>query len=210
MGMPLRNLSMFNELCGRGNFRNIVLVTTMWDAVSEDVGLLREKELQNVFWQWMTRLGSTTRRFLLTEECARDIISTISVSLPDERCLSRIQREVVDENNPLLEPPAGKSDFHSIPDDFSYLKGIPGHCSDPLPLPPGRHHIPRLPSSCSIPSYASDSSTASLRTVSPREIAIDANDIVIACDTFLYVNSHIDPSYQGHGAHRRGKKHCKF
>ena len=201
MGVPLRNLNMFNELCGRGNLRNIVLVTTMWDEVSEDVGLWREKELQSDFWQWMTRLGSTTHRFLLTEESARNIIGTISGSLPDERRLPQIQREVVDENKPLHGTPEGKSVPRSLPDDFSYFKVIPGHrrevskgsedSQDPLPLPPGRHHIPRLPSSCSISSHASDSSTTILP---PSEIAID-EDGVIPCDT-LYVNSHIDPSHQ--------------
>jgi len=199
MGMPLRNLNMFNQLCGMGNFENIVLVTTMWDKVSEDVGLWHEKELQNNIWQWMARLGSTTHRFLLTEESARDIISTISVSLPDERHLPQI----LDESKPLHETLTGKSILHSLPDDFSCFKGISGHRGvegpkgsedgqDPLPLPPGRHHVPRLPSSSSISSHASHSSTEILHTVtlgvvSPRKIAIDENDIIIACDTVLYV-----------------------
>jgi len=221
MGMPLMNLNMFNQLCGRGNFKNIVLVTTMWDGVSKEVGLRREKELQNDIWQWMTRLGSTTHRFLLTEESARDIISTISMSLPDERRLPQIQREVVDENKPLHGTPAGKSVFHSHPDDFSCFRRIPEHCNevpkgsednqDSLPLRPGRHHIPRLSSTSSISSHAFDSSTEIFRTtvgvVSPNDI--DNNDIIIACDTFLYVNSHIDPSYQCHGPHWRGEEYCE-
>jgi len=197
MGMPLRNLNMFNQLCGRGNFKNIVLVTTMWDGVSKEVGLWREKELQNDIWQWMTRLGSTTHRFLLTEESARDIISTISMSLPDERRLPQIQREVVDESKALHETLRGKSVLRSLPDDFLCFKGVPGHCSvdlvlkgsedgqDPLPLPPGRHHIPRLPSSSSISSHASHSSTEILAVVSPSKIAIDENDIIIACAHFF-------------------------
>ena len=202
MGMPLRNLNMFNELCGRGNFENIVLVTTMWDEVSEDVGLWREKELQNNIWQWMARLGSTTHRFLLTEESARDIISTISVPLPDERRLPQIQREVVDESKALHETQRGKAVLRSLPDDFLCFKGVPGHCSvdlvlkgsedgqDPLPLPPGRHHIPRLPSSSSFSSHVSDSFTEMLHSVtlgvvSPSKIAIDENDIIIAYAHFF-------------------------
>ncbi|KAL4078010.1 P-loop containing nucleoside triphosphate hydrolase protein [Scleroderma citrinum] len=123
-GTPLRNLNMFRELCGRDNFENVVLVTTMWDEVLEDVGLQREEELQSEFWKTMIRLGSTTRRFHLTEESAWEIINTISVSLPEERRPLLIQQEMVDEHKPLHKTSAGKTVLRSITDIFSSIKGF--------------------------------------------------------------------------------------
>jgi len=121
-GTPLRNLNMFKELCGRDNFKNVVLVTTMWDHVSDDEGLEREEELQNAFWQSMISLGSSTHRFLFTEKSAWDIINTISLSPPGERRPLQIQREMVDENKPIDKTSAGKAVLQSITDVFSGIK----------------------------------------------------------------------------------------
>ncbi|KIO01012.1 hypothetical protein M404DRAFT_40787, partial [Pisolithus tinctorius Marx 270] len=76
-GTPLRNYNMFMELCGKENFKNIVLVTTMWDEVTEEVGSARENELQSGFWQAMINLGSTIHRFDGTMESAWKIISCL-------------------------------------------------------------------------------------------------------------------------------------
>ena len=81
----LRILNVFQELCGRDNFQNIVLVTTMWDEVRGDEGQLREAELKHDFWHLRIRGGSITHRFDFTEESAWNIINTISVLPPDER-----------------------------------------------------------------------------------------------------------------------------
>ena len=169
-GTPLRNLSMFKELCGRDNFKNVVLVTTMWDHVSDDEGLEREEELQNAFWQSMISLGSSTHRFLFTEKSAWDIINTISLSPPGERRPLQIQREMVDENKPIDKTSAGKAVLQSITDVFSGIKGflrrsrkgpkIKMDNQAKSRLTPGRHLIPRPPSSSSISSDTSYSSSS--------------------------------------------------
>ena len=161
---------MFKELCGRDNFKNVVLVTTMWDQVVEDVGLRHEQELQNDFWKSMIRLGSTTHRFHLTEESAWEIINTLSVSLPGERHPLQIQREMVDEDRPLHKTSAGQAVLRSISDVFSGIKGFFRRSSkdvkrkkntqDEVPLRP-HHPIPRSSSSSSISSHASLSSVFS-------------------------------------------------
>ena len=158
---------MFKELCGKDNFKNVVLVTTMWDQVVEDVALRHEQELQSDFWQSMIRLGSTTHRFHLTEESAWDIINTLSVSPPGERRPLQIQREMVDEDKPLHRTSAGQAVLRSISDIFSGVKGFfrrsgksptrKKNTQNEVPLP-SRHHVPRSPSSSSISSYASLSS----------------------------------------------------
>ena len=161
---------MFKELCGRDNFKNVVLVTTMWDQVSEDEGLEREDELENVFWQSMIRLGSSTHRFLFTEKSAWEIINTISVSPPGERRPLQIQREMVDQNKPIHKTSAGKAVLQSITDIFSGIKGFfrrsskgPKVKKDNQAKPrlmARRHLLARSPSSSSISSGTSYSSSS--------------------------------------------------
>jgi len=179
-GTPLRNLNLFKELCGKDNFKNVVLVTTMWDQVVEDVGLRHEQELQNDFWQSMIRLGSTTHRFYLTEESAWEIINTLSLSLPGERRPLQIQREItVDENKPFHGASAGQAVLPSVADIFlgirgffrHSIKGRKGKKGNRVPSPP-RHHIPRLSSSSSI---SSNASLSSLFAVNESSWATDTN-----------------------------------
>jgi hypothetical protein len=59
---PLKNLRMFQELCGKKALQNVVLVTTMWDEVNEAVGVQMEKELKDKYWKVIDR-GSATARF---------------------------------------------------------------------------------------------------------------------------------------------------
>ncbi|KAF7353274.1 hypothetical protein MSAN_01515300 [Mycena sanguinolenta] len=44
-GQSIRNLRMFKELCGAETFKNVVVLTTFWDSVSEAQGQKREDEL---------------------------------------------------------------------------------------------------------------------------------------------------------------------
>ena len=155
---------MFQELCGRDNFKNVLLVTTMWNKISKDEAQQREEELQNDFWHAMVRLGSTTHRFDLTEESAWDIINFISVSPPDERRPLQIQREMVDEDKPIHRASTGKAirdrinGFFSSVKGFSrrfnkYPKGKKGTQSQ-VPMPPQHHRPSRLSSASSFSSNA--------------------------------------------------------
>ncbi|KAI6141058.1 hypothetical protein BKA82DRAFT_1005953 [Pisolithus tinctorius] len=106
---PLRNYKIFKELCGKDNCKNVILVTTMWDEVREEVGSEREQELQSDFWRAMISLGSTTRRFEGTTESARDIINSVSILQPAEHRPLQIQREMVDKHLPLDRTSAGRT-----------------------------------------------------------------------------------------------------
>jgi len=163
-GTPLRNLNMFKDLCGRDNFKNVVLVTTMWDEVFEDVGLQREQELKEDLWKAMIRLGSTTRRFHLTEESAWEIINTIPKSPPGERL--QIQREMVDENKPIHKTSA----WSAAPQPITDIKRFFRRSSLKVKEEPqaktrstARHHlIPMSPSLSSISFVASYSSSSTI------------------------------------------------
>ncbi|KAI6099527.1 hypothetical protein EV401DRAFT_2081346 [Pisolithus croceorrhizus] len=104
-----RNYNMLKDLCGNDNCKNVVLVTTMWDRVSEEVGSEREQELQADLWGEMVNLGSTTHRFEGTTESAWKIINSLSISRPTQRRPLQIQREMVHKHLPLHRTTAGKT-----------------------------------------------------------------------------------------------------
>jgi hypothetical protein len=76
-GTPFRNLGMFADLCGEDAIRNVILATTMWSRVDEDVGTRRENELKQKYWKTMLDNGSTTIRFSDSFESTWDIVDTI-------------------------------------------------------------------------------------------------------------------------------------
>ncbi|KAJ3574180.1 hypothetical protein NP233_g1925 [Leucocoprinus birnbaumii] len=58
-GTPLKNLEIFEKICGPKWFSRVVLVTTMWDELGSEnteMGDAREDELKNDFWKGM-RVG---------------------------------------------------------------------------------------------------------------------------------------------------------
>ncbi|KAI6095006.1 P-loop containing nucleoside triphosphate hydrolase protein [Pisolithus croceorrhizus] len=59
-GTPLKNLRVFEKLCGENAMSKVILVTTMWDEVDTDVGTERLKELKDSYWKVMISQGSTT------------------------------------------------------------------------------------------------------------------------------------------------------
>ncbi|EDR05774.1 uncharacterized protein LACBIDRAFT_294760 [Laccaria bicolor S238N-H82] len=56
-GTPLRNLKMFEELCGSEVLANVILTTTFWSQVTPDVGSQREEQLKCDFWAEMISHG---------------------------------------------------------------------------------------------------------------------------------------------------------
>lgn len=63
-GSSLKNLRMFRKLCGEKRLSCVVLATTMWSLVEEEVGARREAELcsNREFWTDMVRAGSKVFR----------------------------------------------------------------------------------------------------------------------------------------------------
>ncbi|KAF7983545.1 hypothetical protein HWV62_21116 [Athelia sp. TMB] len=109
----LRNSDMFRHLCGDAGLANVILVTTMWDSVSEktsaaqdgylDMLERREAELREFFWQSMVNHGSQTARFHRTHESAWDVLGQLK---GDPRPI-QLQREMVDERKSLSGTSAG-------------------------------------------------------------------------------------------------------
>jgi hypothetical protein len=62
-GTSLKNLNMFEKLCGDSTFKNVVLLTTRWDATKEETYTNKEEELKKKFWKIMIHKGSKVMRY---------------------------------------------------------------------------------------------------------------------------------------------------
>jgi hypothetical protein len=106
-GTPLRNLRMFEGLCGKSAFKNVVIATTMWDKVDEGIGAILEDELKNNYWNAMIDRDSTTGRFLGTRDSAFRLIAPF-LEAENNRTALLIQRELVDFDLRLGKTRAGQ------------------------------------------------------------------------------------------------------
>ncbi|KAG6335339.1 hypothetical protein ID866_3750 [Astraeus odoratus] len=104
-GTPLKNLRVFQKLCGNKAMSQIVLTTTMWDEVDEEVGIERLTELQGNYWKGMIARGSTTFRYWNTPESARTLLWQL---VDRKRREVRLQKEIGDKDMELAETDAAQ------------------------------------------------------------------------------------------------------
>jgi hypothetical protein len=109
MGLrDIQTLRMFEKLVGLSCLKNVVLATTMWDALkTKDEGIRREAELKAEHWDFLSQYGMSVRRIEDPDDLnsylsiVRDLMNNIAVTL-------QIQEEVVDKCLPLDKTSAGK------------------------------------------------------------------------------------------------------
>ena len=79
-GVTRRNLQIdiLRQLCGDNPLARVVLGTTNWGEVDENVGKKREQQLAETFWN----SGSKSLRFEQTEVSARAFLDAILTQLP--------------------------------------------------------------------------------------------------------------------------------
>jgi hypothetical protein len=102
---------MFQKLCGPDAFKNVILVTTMWESVNQSDGGEREEELceTSEFWGMMMKRGSQTVRHYNNQSSAEYIVDIIvSSTMTKETITMAIQHEMVNQNKQLDETGAGK------------------------------------------------------------------------------------------------------
>lgn len=112
-GTACKNLNMFRRLCGENAEKNVVLVTTKWGCVTEDVGGSREQQLKSNpdFWQQMIENGSKDARFHGSHGSAWDAMKPIlenNAVNPVAEAI-RIQKELVDLGKMIPETDAGNT-----------------------------------------------------------------------------------------------------
>jgi hypothetical protein len=74
-GAALKNLHAFASLCGPDAMPGVILVTTMWDDVKEEVGVRRETELKDIFSQEVMDVQCGMERCRNTSESVWDIVN---------------------------------------------------------------------------------------------------------------------------------------
>jgi hypothetical protein len=116
-GSALRNLVMFQRLCGKDAFHNVILATTKWeDVAAHGVGEARETQLRTREGWWgggMLQLGSRCYRHRNTRESAMTLLGLIldhsGASVP-----LKIQMEMVDDKKSLIQTSAGQSSTRAL------------------------------------------------------------------------------------------------
>ncbi|OCH89850.1 hypothetical protein OBBRIDRAFT_756012 [Obba rivulosa] len=81
-GISRRNLKMFRKLCGTETLKNVVIMTTMWNQISEEVGAEREAEMASSIYRELLDAGARMMRFTNDVASAADIIDHILLHDP--------------------------------------------------------------------------------------------------------------------------------
>ena len=110
MGSTRRNIDMFHQICGDKALASVVLGTTNWGEVGEDVGKHREQQLAKTLWNHKTSSGSRILRFDKTQESAVALVDAILGQLKsrEEDNVLQIQTELVELERRIPETAAGK------------------------------------------------------------------------------------------------------
>jgi hypothetical protein len=104
-GSALKNLRMFQGLCGQKVLKNVLLTTTQWSNVDSAEGGVRENSLRKVdFWGGLIDRGATLQRFHGTRESGLELIRKL---MPNEREPLDIQVQIVNQHMTLLETNVG-------------------------------------------------------------------------------------------------------
>ncbi|KAH6911893.1 hypothetical protein BKA70DRAFT_1422606 [Coprinopsis sp. MPI-PUGE-AT-0042] len=101
-----RNFTMFQKLCGEHSYPNVVLVTSRWSEVNEQVGIGRENELRSkaIFFRPLLEAGASLLRYGRNVESAHSILQQVLDKPP---VTLRIQQETVLEGKKIVETEAG-------------------------------------------------------------------------------------------------------
>ncbi|OQV10688.1 hypothetical protein CLAIMM_14651 [Cladophialophora immunda] len=116
-GSAVKNLRMFQALCGESNYRHVVLATTMWAETegsdARSVQNQRLQELQKTYWADMIQSGSKVMKHNGHELSALEIVRTLTARAESPITLA-IQHQLVDEGQTLDETDAGKIVFEEV------------------------------------------------------------------------------------------------
>lgn len=105
-GSACDNLRLFRKLCGDDSLRNVAILTTMWDRVDEEVGMKRQRALQegDKWFGQMVEHGAIVIRHHDTAESADHVLGHFFAKQPT---VLKIQSEMVDEEKSLVLTQAG-------------------------------------------------------------------------------------------------------
>lgn len=104
---PMRILRDFQKLFGENDMSRVTLVTTMWDEEEDDVGEEKLKELEESYWKMMILRGSTTFKYLNTQDSAMQLLrSNVRRTVEQEEL--RLREGISNMKSELWETTAGQ------------------------------------------------------------------------------------------------------
>ena len=89
----------------------VVLVTTMWDELEDDIGVERLEELKSTCWKGMVSRGSEIFKYLNTPQSAEELLERIAGKSSERRHVL-LQKEISEWKKELPETEAGQA-LHS-------------------------------------------------------------------------------------------------
>jgi len=118
-------------------FKNVVLLTSRWEDIAENLGIERERQLREDKWRHMIRRGSTPMRFYGTEQTALVIASHL---LEQSNVVLELQREIGVERKHLNQTRAGSFIDSALEEKRSKYKDDLARLREELTRP-GRHEL---------------------------------------------------------------------
>ncbi|MCJ1281954.1 hypothetical protein MMC26_001277 [Xylographa opegraphella] len=106
-GSALRSLALLEKLCGSTNFTNILLISTFWNQVTEEIGARREREMLETegFWKSMKEQGAKTERMARDYDRFKNALSAKA----NKPCISLQIQEELHDGKSLQETMVGLS-----------------------------------------------------------------------------------------------------
>ena len=95
---------MFQNLCGLDAYKNIIVLTTFWDKVTDEIGAKREKQLKENFFKQLVDCGACFMRHDMSFQSAQDVLRHILPLVPTD---TLIGKEIVDDGKNLDQTAAG-------------------------------------------------------------------------------------------------------
>ena len=104
-GQSARNLRMFRNLCGEGGYKNVVVLTTFWDKVTnKEEGRMRETQLQTKFFKELVEGGARFMKHDRSPRSVQDVLKHVFTLVPTH---VKIQEEIRVEGKSLEDTAAG-------------------------------------------------------------------------------------------------------
>ncbi|KAL9714078.1 hypothetical protein Ac2012v2_002386 [Leucoagaricus gongylophorus] len=114
-GTPLRNLEVFEKICGPQAFTRVLMMTTMWDDLeNEEMGELREEELKTHYWYPMISQGSEAIRYFNSIDSAWKILDRFLDASKERLKAIQLQKETVKQQKALSKTDAGQELYNKL------------------------------------------------------------------------------------------------
>ena len=124
LGTTRKNLLMFHKLCGEDALKDVVLVTTKWGEIRQEVGEQREKRLKETHWKTMIDHGSQIRRYKCSYDSAWEIVNLIRKIKEKENLPIQVQKELVDPQKRITQTDTGDALRNLLKTSLAYQKEI--------------------------------------------------------------------------------------